>query len=116
MISDADDILLVLGDDFNASSSTLEKLKDEFSFFDTSDPATTAASFDNDALIEKQLLSQSEFGDGVLDRCRSCNGAVLVIGPTYDPADPTTKVTTDGVVTVKITNVTTGKILIHSRR
>ena len=106
-----DDILLALGSNFNSSSSTLEKLKQEFNGFDTSKPATTAASFDNDALIAKQLLSQSEFGDGVLTDAEAANGAVLVVGPTYEAADPSTKVATSGVATVKITNVTTGKIL-----
>ena len=46
---------LALGSNFNSSSSSLEKLKQEFNGFDTSKPATTAASFDNDALISKQL-------------------------------------------------------------
>ena len=109
--TDNDDILLALGDDFNASSSTLEKLKEEYDGFDTSNPAVTAANFDNDKLIEKQLVAQSEFGDRVLTDTEAANGALLVVGPTFDPSDPGSALAVNGTATVKITNETTGKVL-----
>ena len=95
---DQNDILSALGSDFSASSPTLEKLKTSFDSFDPADPDATVATgnFGADKLLEKQLLSQSEFGDGILTTAEAANGASLVVGPT-DTAQTVT-------ATVKITN------------
>ena len=47
--------------------------------------------------MEKQLLSQSEFGDGVLTTSEASNGANLVVGPTSSPQtlDATAKITNE---------------------
>lgn len=113
---DPDDIVSALGSSFNKASPALEKLTEQFSgfdphSFDKDNPSATLGSFSSDALIEKQLISQSEFGDGILTSAEAANGAVLVIGPTYDAAAPAEKVAQAGIATVKITNLTEGVVL-----
>ena len=96
---DQNDILSALGSDFSASSPSLEKLKTSFTGFDPSQPDVTVATgnFGSDKLLEKQLLSQSEFGDGVLTTSEASNGANLVVGPTSSPQtlDATAKITNE---------------------
>ena len=104
---DQNDILSALGSDFAASSPALEKLKTSYAGFEpavlqadnstlTADQKAKLGSFDGDNLIAKQLLSQSEFGDGILTTAEASNGATLVVGPTSTAQSAS--------VTVKITN------------
>lgn len=114
-ISFTDDniILDALGSDFNSSSTTLEKMKTDFTGFDpVGDPGNS--DFSQDKLIEKQLVAQSEFGDGILTTSEAANGATLVVGPTYDPSAPGTELSFDGDATVKVTNEDTSKIVYKS--
>ncbi|MGB1192537.1 MAG: hypothetical protein ACPG3T_06400, partial [Pseudomonadales bacterium] len=109
-------ILSALGSDFQSSSTTLEKMKTDFSGFapsgyDPANPSATVGNFTSDKLLQKQLVAQSEFGDGVLTTAEASNGALLVVGPTYDPTTPGTEKAHDGTATMKLTNQTTSKVI-----
>jgi hypothetical protein len=112
-------ILSALGSDFQSSSTTLEKMKTDFSGFapsgyDPANPSATVGNFTSDKLLQKQLVAQSEFGDGVLTTAEASNGALLVLGPTYDPTTPGTEKAYDGTATLKLTNQTTSKVVYKS--
>lgn len=82
------DIREALGTDlFDATSTTLSTVGDSFSTFnpksyDANDAEnTTGGLLSQSSLLEKQILSQSEFGDGVLTTDEAANGSTYVIGP-----------------------------------
>ena len=95
-------ILDVLGDGFNATSTTLERIQTDFENFD---PENNTGILTTDQLIEKQLIAQSEFGDGILTAAEAANGALLVVGPTYEANNSSTEEAKTGSIEVVIQNI-----------
>ena len=100
--SNATDIRDALGSDlFDATSTTLSTVEDSFSSFNPksyvdSNSATTGL-LSQDSLIEKQILAQSEFGDGVLTTSESSDGSTYVVGPISGDA-------VSGTATIRFSN------------
>lgn len=84
--SKSTDIREAMGTDlFDATSTTLSTVGDSFSSFNpksyVDNTSATTGLINQTSLLEKQILSQSEFGDGVLTTSEASDGSTYVIGP-----------------------------------
>ena len=93
------DIRNAMGADlFDATSTTLSTVSDNFSAFNpksyVDSTSNTTGLLNQAALLEKQILSQSEFGDGVLTTSEASDGSTYVVGPISGDA-------VNGVATIR---------------